>query len=217
MDNYLTSVWTPVIKLIEEISGLTYEGNEKSMRIIADHMRTSVFISADPAGIKPSNTDQGYILRRLIRRVIRHVKSLGIDVFSDWDTKIAECIMDLYKKYYSELESNHDVVLEVLANEKVKFNRTLEKGLKEFEKIASKIKSLRKKDNDKPAKSTTKTTACKSARDKDDTSETTGRPDTAADESQNGNREMQFTENSIEQEMAFANTLDGQINLFNLI
>ena len=84
-------------------------------------------------------------------------------------------------------------------------------------KIASKIKSLRKKDNDKPAKSTTKTTACKSARDKDDTSETTGRPDTVADESQNGNREMQFTENSIEQEMAFANTLDGQINLFNLI
>lgn len=139
MDNYLTSVWTPVIKLIEEISGLTYEGNEKSMRIIADHMRTSVFISADPAGIKPSNTDQGYILRRLIRRVIRHVKSLGIDVFSDWDTKIAECIMDLYKKYYSELESNHDVVLEVLANEKVKFNRTLEKGLREFEKMISKI------------------------------------------------------------------------------
>lgn len=84
-------------------------------------------------------------------------------------------------------------------------------------KIASKIKSLRKKDNDKPAKSTTKTTACKSARDKDDASETTGRPDTVADESQNGNPEMHFTENSIEQEMAFANTLDGQINLFNLI
>ncbi len=139
MDNYLTSVWTPVIKVIESISGLSYEGNEKSMRIIADHMRTAVFISADPSGIKPSNTDQGYILRRLIRRVIRHIKSLGIDINSDWDAKIAECIMDLYKKYYSELTANHDIVLEVLANEKVKFNRTLEKGLREFEKIVSRL------------------------------------------------------------------------------
>lgn len=141
MDNYLTSIWTPVIKLIEEISGKTYEGNERSMRIIADHMRTSVFISADNSGIKPSNTDQGYILRRLIRRVIRHVKSLDIDVFSDWDQRIAECIMDLYKKYYQELIDNHDVVLDVLANEKTKFNRTLEKGLREFEKIINKLDS----------------------------------------------------------------------------
>lgn len=139
MDNYLTSVWTPVIKLIETISGKSYEGNERSMRIIADHMRTSVFISADNSGIKPSNTDQGYILRRLIRRVIRHIKSLGIDVNSDWDQLIAECIMNLYKKYYMELTTNHDVVLEVLANEKVKFNRTLEKGLREFEKIVSRL------------------------------------------------------------------------------
>lgn len=139
MDNYLTSVWTPVIKLIESISGLSYEGNERSMRIIADHMRTAVFISADPSGIKPSNTDQGYILRRLIRRVIRHIKSLGIDINSNWDQLIAECIMDLYKKYYSELITNHDVVLEVLANEKVKFNRTLEKGLREFEKIVNRL------------------------------------------------------------------------------
>ena len=135
MDNYLTSVWTPVIQLIESISGLSYEGNERSMRIIADHMRTAVFISADNSGIKPSNTDQGYILRRLIRRVIRHIKSLNIDVNSDWNVKIAECIMDLYKKYYQELVDNHDIVLEVLDNEKIKFNRTLEKGLREFEKI----------------------------------------------------------------------------------
>lgn len=139
MDNYLTSVWTPVIKLIEKISNKPYECNEKSMRIIADHMRTAIFISADPSGIKPSNTDQGYILRRLIRRVIRHIKSLEIDVFSDWDIQIAECIMDLYKKYYQELIDNHDVVLEVLANEKIKFNRTLEKGLREFEKIVKGI------------------------------------------------------------------------------
>jgi len=65
-DNYKTSIWKDIISTIERVSNKTYEGNEKSMRIIADHIRTAVFISADPAGIKPSNTDQGYILRRLI-------------------------------------------------------------------------------------------------------------------------------------------------------
>ena len=69
-DNYKSSIWSDVISLISEIAHLDYEGNEKSMRIIADHLRTAVFISADRAGIKPSNTDQGYILRRLIRRAI---------------------------------------------------------------------------------------------------------------------------------------------------
>ena len=85
LDNYKSSIWSDVIDLISNISGLPYEGNEKSMRIIADHLRTAVFISSDPSGIKPSNTDQGYILRRLIRRAIRHAKSLGIDEFSDWE------------------------------------------------------------------------------------------------------------------------------------
>ena len=69
-DNYKSSIWKEVIDLIASISGLSYEGNERSMRIIADHVRAAVFISADPTGIKPSNTDQGYILRRLIRRAI---------------------------------------------------------------------------------------------------------------------------------------------------
>ena len=61
-DNYKSSIWLDVINLLEKITGLSYEGNEKAMRIVADHIRTSVFIAADPAGIKPSNTDQGYIL-----------------------------------------------------------------------------------------------------------------------------------------------------------
>ena len=73
-DNYLSSIWKDVIDLISDISKLPYEGNEKSMRIIADHLRTAVFISADNAGIKPSNTLQGYILRRLIRRTIDMLK-----------------------------------------------------------------------------------------------------------------------------------------------
>jgi len=141
-DNYESSVWKDVIEKIEEITNLPYEGNEKSMRIIADHIRTAVFISADHSLIKPSNTDQGYILRRLIRRAIRHAKHLNIDINSDWDLQIAETIMKKYEKYYNELIDNHDVVLEVLTNEKIKFNRTLEKGLREFEKIANKTDKI---------------------------------------------------------------------------
>ena len=138
-DNYKSSVWKDIIELIEKISNKIYESNEKSMRIIADHIRTAIFISADPAGIKPSNTDQGYILRRLIRRAIRHARNLDIDINSNWEEEIAIAIMDKYKKYYSEIESNYNIVLEVLKNEKIKFNRTLEKGLREFEKITNNL------------------------------------------------------------------------------
>ena len=137
-DNYKSSIWNDVIDLISNISNLPYEGNEESMRIIADHIRTAVFISADPAGIKPSNTDQGYILRRLIRRAIRHAKKLNIDINSNWEEQIARLLISKYKKYYSELDSNETVVLEVLKNEKEKFNRTLEKGLREFAKVSNK-------------------------------------------------------------------------------
>ena len=135
LDNYESSIWSDVIELIENISNLPYKGNEKSMRIIADHIRSSVFIAADPAGIKPSNTDQGYILRRLIRRMIRHAKKLNIDVSSNWEEKLANKIMDKYESYYEEIKENRNVVLEVLKTEKEKFAKTLEKGLKEFDKI----------------------------------------------------------------------------------
>ena len=138
-DNYLSSVWKDIIELIEKISNKSYVGNEKSMRIIADHIRTAVFIAADPAGIKPSNTDQGYILRRLIRRAIRHASMIEINKNSNWEEEIAIAIMNKYKKYYSEIETNQKVVLEVLKNEKIKFNRTIEKGLREFEKITNNL------------------------------------------------------------------------------
>ena len=138
-DNYTSSIWYDIIKTIEKVSNLEYIGHEKEMRIIADHIRSAVFISADPAGIKPSNTDQGYILRRLIRRAIRYAKKLDIDINNNWEQQIALAIIEKNKKYYPELEENKDVVLEVLKDEKNKFNRTLEKGLKEFEKIISKV------------------------------------------------------------------------------
>ncbi|MBE6157135.1 MAG: alanine--tRNA ligase [Firmicutes bacterium] len=136
-DNYKTSIWKEVIKKIEDVSNLSYEGNEQSMRIIADHLRTAVFIASDYSMIKPSNTDQGYILRRLIRRAIRHAKKLNIDINSDWEQIIAKEIISKYTKYYKEIEENQSVALEVLNNEKIKFNKTLEKGLKEFEKVVA--------------------------------------------------------------------------------
>lgn len=141
-DNYASSIWKDVIELISNVSNLPYEGNEQSMRIIADHLRTSVFISADYAGVKPSNVGQGYILRRLIRRAIRHAKKLGIDISSNWEQQIAELIISKYEKYYSELKDNKNTVLEVLKNEKEKFNRTLEKGLREFEKVTRDNKDI---------------------------------------------------------------------------
>ena len=138
-DNYKTSIWKEIIEAIESVSKKTYNENEVSMRIIADHIRTAVFISADYAGIKPSNTDQGYILRRLIRRAIRHGKKLGIDTNTNWMLPIALEVIAKYEDYYSEIKDNKEIVLEVLKNESVKFNRTLEKGLKEFDKLISHI------------------------------------------------------------------------------
>lgn len=141
-DNYLSSIFKDVIDLISKISKLPYEGNEKSMRIIADHLRTSIFIAADYSSIKPSNVGQGYILRRLIRRVIRHAKKLNIDISSDFEAQIANMIMDKYENYYKEIKENRQIVLDVLKNEKEKFNRTLEKGLREFEKVVTKYEII---------------------------------------------------------------------------
>ena len=142
-DNYKSSVWKDVITKIEEISGLSYddEKNTRAMRIIADHIRAIVMISGDNAGIKPSNTDHGYILRRLIRRIIRYAKKINIDINGNWEQVLAKIIIEKYSKYYSELETNKEIILQVLKDEKIKFNKTLEKGLREFEKATSSLEN----------------------------------------------------------------------------
>ena len=137
-DNYMSSLWENPRKKLEEIASVAYDSNKKSFRIILDHIRTAVFILADPAGIKPSNTEQGYILRRLIRRAIRHAKKLNIDTNSSWMEELALIFIDDFKNYYRELEDNKEVVLEGLKAERIKFNRTLEKGLRKFEKVSDK-------------------------------------------------------------------------------
>ncbi len=140
-DNYKSSVWSDVIKKIENITGLSYddEKNTRSMRIIADHIRAIVMIAGDDAGIKPSNTDQGYILRRLIRRMIRYAKKINIDINSEWEQDLAILIINKYSKYYKELDRNKKDILEMLKSEKIKFNRTLEHGLKEFDKVVKNL------------------------------------------------------------------------------
>ena len=134
-DNYLSSIFKSYISLIEEYSGKPYEGDYMpSMRIIADHIRAVTIIIGENSGVKPSNTDQGYIVRRLLRRAIRHENTLGIDVNGDFLTKLVGAIIDDYKEYYPELEINRSSTLNIIETEKNKFTRTLEKGLKEFNK-----------------------------------------------------------------------------------
>ncbi len=128
-DNYLTEVWKPIIKKIEKISGKKYENNKKEMRVIADHIKASVFIIAD--GIQPSNTEQGYIVRRLIRRAIRYGRKLKIENFTP---KIAEPVFKIYDDY-KHLQKNKKFILEKLSKEEDKFLKTLERGLKVLKKI----------------------------------------------------------------------------------
>ncbi len=130
-DNYLTEVWQPIIKEIEKLSEKKYSSdeNKRAMRIIADHIKASVFIISD--GITPSNTEQGYVLRRLIRRAIRYGKILGMGNFTE---KIAEPIFEVYNDY-EHLQKNKNKILGELKKEEEKFNLTLEKGLKIFERL----------------------------------------------------------------------------------
>ena len=141
-DNYQTEVFLPIIKEIEKISKKSYKGNEKVMRIIADHLRASVFILGDDKQIKPSNTEHGYVLRRLIRRAIRYGRQLGIK--DNFTVKIAKTIIPIYSDY-QELERNHKFICQQLEEEENKFNLTLEKGLKRFQEI-SKDKLISGKD-----------------------------------------------------------------------
>ncbi|MBQ8556801.1 MAG: alanine--tRNA ligase, partial [Clostridia bacterium] len=133
---YETDAFTGILAKIAELSGKEYGADEettKAFRIVADHMRTSTFILGDDRGVSPSNTDQGYILRRLIRRAVRYGMSLGMaDGFT---AEIAQVIINQYKEVYPELERNSAFVLEQLKLEEGRFARTLKQGEKEFEKV----------------------------------------------------------------------------------
>ena len=130
-DNYLASHFYPIINEIEKLSGKKYGKNSeetKSMRIIADHIKASVFILAD--GIVPSNSEHGYVLRRLIRRAVRHARKLGLNHFTK---QVAQPVFKIYDDY-EILKKNYEKILSELEREENNFLETLEKGIKVFEK-----------------------------------------------------------------------------------
>ncbi|MEW5816090.1 MAG: alanine--tRNA ligase [Spirochaetota bacterium] len=133
---YEIEVFTPIIQAIEKISGLNYgrkAETDTSIRIIADHIKTSAFILGDEKGVKPSNLGQGYILRRLIRRAIRHGRKLSID--GKFLEVPARVVIEVYKAIYPELGKREEFIVDELNKEEERFLITLKNGEHEFEKM----------------------------------------------------------------------------------
>ena len=140
-DVFRISLLWPIIAKLEEISGKKYDQYTNDMRIIADHLRGAVFLSVD--GIAPSNKEQGYVMRRLIRRAIRFAFALGVE--QNFLQDIVPVIIDLYAPDFPEVNSNKEKVLEVLLKEEKVFRQTLRKGVRELKKMSD-IGSITGKD-----------------------------------------------------------------------
>ena len=144
-DNYRTDLFWPIIEKIEELSGKKYddapEGAVKSMRIIADHLRAATFIMGDDLGVAPSNVDQGYVVRKLIRRAIRHGAWIGINNF--FTAEIGKVVINIMKDVYPELEKNREFILDNFDQEEAKFAMTLTAGVKELVKLFLQNKNKR--------------------------------------------------------------------------
>ena len=141
---YETDLFENILGKIAELSGKTYgedEATTKAFRIIADHMRTSTFIMGDDRGVSPANVDQGYVLRRLIRRAVRYGMEIGMP--EGFTGEIAKVIIEQYKDVYPELKRNEAFVLDQLALEETRFAKTLKQGNREFEKLAQRVKDSR--------------------------------------------------------------------------
>ena len=144
---YLTEVFQPIIAKIEELSSYKYgsdEEKDKSVRIIADHARASVFIIGDVRGVSPDRVGAGYVLRRLIRRAVRHGMKLGIE--KAFLAEVANVVIENFKCAYPELEQNADKVRKELTAEEEKFRVTLSKGEAEFQKLLPNLMKNPKKE-----------------------------------------------------------------------
>jgi alanyl-tRNA synthetase len=130
-DVFKISLLKPIIEKLEQISGKNYESHTESMRVIADHLRAATFLAVDD--VKPSNKEQGYVMRRLIRRAIRYAFDLGVE--QNFLEQVVPVITDLYKDDFPEVAAKRDEVIEVLAKEEKVFRQTLRKGLNEFTKM----------------------------------------------------------------------------------
>ena len=139
---YETELFSGILDKISQLSGKKYTesaNTQKAFRIISDHIRTATFIMGDPRGVSPSNMDQGYVLRRLIRRAVRY--GIQMDMAEGFTAQVAKVIIDQYQGPYPELKENEAFVLEQLKMEEIRFARTLKQGNKEFEKVAKKAQS----------------------------------------------------------------------------
>jgi alanyl-tRNA synthetase len=130
-DVFKISLLKPIIEKLEAISGKNYDSHTESMRVIADHLRAATFLAVD--GVTPSNKEQGYVMRRLLRRAIRFAFDLGIE--QNFLEQVVPVIADLYHDDFPEVAQNRDKVIGVLVKEEKVFRQTLRKGLQEFEKI----------------------------------------------------------------------------------
>ena len=143
---YLTEVFQPIIKTIENLSNYKYgtdEAKDSSVRIIADHARSSTFILGDQKGVTPDRVGAGYVLRRLIRRAVRHGMKLGIE--KDFMAEVAAVVVENFKNAYPELEQNKDKIYSELTKEEAKFRTTLKKGEAEFQKMLPNLNKNPKK------------------------------------------------------------------------
>ena len=149
-DVYQTDLFTDAIAFIEKSSGVKYNSDEKltrSMRVLADHIRTSVMLIGDAAKLVPSNAGAGYVLRRLIRRAVRHARTLGMSTEQILD--LAKIYIDsVYDDSYPLLAKNRDFILNELDKEIARFESTLENGIKEFKKILAEKSASGKIDGD---------------------------------------------------------------------
>ncbi len=139
---YETDVFENAIAKIEELTGKKYsEGGEvtRAFRVVLDHVRTATFMLGDPKGVVPSNTDQGYILRRIIRRAVRFGRNIGLPQGSL--KQVAYTIINKYADVYPELAANKAKIEEELEKEELKFSKTLQQGIREFEKVAANLPS----------------------------------------------------------------------------
>ena len=136
-----TDLFINILNKIKKLSdGKEYQDNIKPFEVIADHLKAATFIIGDDKGIIPSNTGQGYIVRRLVRRAIRYGRQLEIDQ-DLWIKEIAKIIISDYKDIYPELEKNKEFIISNLEKEELKFSRTLEKGLKKEKLEIAKLKN----------------------------------------------------------------------------
>jgi alanyl-tRNA synthetase len=130
-DVFKTELFTPIIKQIEEISGKKYSDNLMAFRVISDHIKAATFLAAD--GVLPSNKEQGYFSRRLIRRAIRYGRELGIK--NNFVTKLIPIISQIYVNPYPELDNQKEKIKQIFDTEENKFKKAIEKGLKELSKL----------------------------------------------------------------------------------